>query len=59
VLNYPAPLFNAWQTAAILGGVQKYTIQQHVKWWDNCIEAPNTYTICEFPVHGGSFSQAI
>jgi hypothetical protein len=20
-------------------------VQQHVKWWDNCVEAPNTYTI--------------
>ena len=25
------------------GSVNKYTIQQHVKWWDNCIEAPNTH----------------
>ena len=38
------PLIDA-QTANILGSVNKYTIQQHVKWWDNCIEAPNTYTI--------------
>jgi hypothetical protein len=29
----------------ILGSVNKYTVQQHVKWWDNCVEAPNTYTI--------------
>ena len=38
------PLIDA-QTAAILGSVNKYTVQQHTKWWDNCIEAPNTYTI--------------
>lgn len=38
------PLIDA-QTAAILGSVNKYTVQQHVKWWDNCVEAPNTYTI--------------
>ena len=38
------PLIDA-QTAAILGSVNKYTVQQHVKFWDNCIEAPNTYTI--------------
>jgi hypothetical protein len=35
------PLIDA-QTAAILGSVQKYTVQQHVKIFDNCVEQPNT-----------------
>ena len=38
------PLIDA-QTANILGSVNNYMVQQHVKWWDNCVEAPNTYTI--------------
>lgn len=35
-------------TATILASVNKYTIQQHVKWLDNCIEMPNTYTVYNF-----------
>ena len=38
------PLIDA-QTAAILASVNKYSIQQHVRVCDNCIEVPNTYTI--------------
>jgi len=38
------PLIDA-QTAAILGSVQKYTVQQHDKISVNCVEQPNTYTI--------------
>ena len=38
------PLIDA-QTAAILASVNNYSIQQHVRVCDNCIEAPNTYTI--------------
>lgn len=30
------PLIDA-QTAAILGSVDKFAIQQHVKWLDNCV----------------------
>lgn len=38
------PLIDA-QTANILGSINKFTVQQHVKIFDNCIEQPNTYTI--------------
>jgi hypothetical protein len=38
------PLIDA-QTANILGSINKFTVQQHVKVFDNCIEQPNTYTI--------------
>ena len=38
------PLIDA-QTAAILASVNKYSIQQHVRVCDNCIEVPNTYDL--------------
>ena len=47
------PLIDA-QTANILGSINKFTVQQHVKVFDNCIEQPNTYTIYNLETHLGT-----